>query len=898
MSKKILAVIMSLVMVISLLPTATLAAADSLVATRDENSISWYSEAISYVGREGLMTGTDQGFEPDAHTTRATIWTILARMDGVDTTVNVGDWYAIARQWSINFGVSDGSDPDGEITREQLATMLYRYAQLKGADVSVGEDTNILSYPDAPTISDFAFAAMQWACGAGIIGGTGEGLNPKGTATRAEVAVMLYRLCTRTNLLKKTITVEFDYNCDGMGVYATAFVTEGEAVEQPDAPTRTGYTFAGWYTAPTGGVRYDFSTPVTAALTLYARWNAVSTGSSGSLIPHRHSFDRVLETVAATCTEDGYTLYGCRCGATYTEEIAALEHDFQLVTDWETLTTTRKCAREGCGAVDEDTSEVPENTYYISSADDLIAFANKTNADKTAFDGKTIKLSADIDMTDKNYATAQVSNVASFTFDGQEYTISGLTKPLLNLYGVNKADVKNVTIKNSAITGNKYYSAEEGKDEDCLGTAALVEVAQWCNLYMEYCHVMNTIVTGDDTRAAALVGYLVGGGEIKNCSVTDCEITAKGSVAAIVGHEQRQTETGYVDSLSITNCTATNNKLTAIDTDWRVGTIIGTVAGKNTSISGCTSTDNTLVQEGETNPDHELYGRISGGELTIDGKKVSTPVKTTASALTTTLKTGFTPGSDGASFTINITDDYEVTGDWTPLTFETTGATIPKYPTVIINGNGHTISGLNAPLLRYNAAINITINDLTLKDVNITGNTSEITNGTGLGAFLSYTDGNITMKNCHLIDSKITAKNYNDSKDWEPNAAGLVGYIGSGGTGSSFTNCSVENCTITSEAGAAGIVCVTYATTSISNCEVKGTTKITSSENRGGTDAAKAGYVIGTIFASVEWSNVKVADTVTLTNTNALEPLANGYIGRFGYGGSLKIDGEDYVPST
>ena len=77
-----------------------------------------------------------------------------------------------------------------------MAAILYRYAQYKKYDVSVGEDTNILSYDDAQSISSYAIPAIQWACGAGVVTGkSGSKLDPKGNATRAEVAAMLMRFC-------------------------------------------------------------------------------------------------------------------------------------------------------------------------------------------------------------------------------------------------------------------------------------------------------------------------------------------------------------------------------------------------------------------------------------------------------------------------------------------------------------------------------------------------------------------------------------------------------------------------------------------------------------------------------------------------------------------------------
>jgi hypothetical protein len=106
----------------------------------------------------------------------------------------------VAAAYGIASGGGDGRFlPDGNITREQLAVMLWRYAKYQGYDVSIGEDTNILSYSDAFDISDYAYPALQWACGAGIISGDDSGsLNPQGFATRAEAAAILRRFIEMT----------------------------------------------------------------------------------------------------------------------------------------------------------------------------------------------------------------------------------------------------------------------------------------------------------------------------------------------------------------------------------------------------------------------------------------------------------------------------------------------------------------------------------------------------------------------------------------------------------------------------------------------------------------------------------------------------------------------------
>ena len=151
----------------------------------------WYSGAVQFVTEEKLMTGTGKGFEPNAATTRAMLWTILARMDGADTN-STGAWYAAAQDWAVKHGVSDGTSPDGKITREQLATMLYRYAQSRGL-VKADVQGDLSAFTDSASVSPYAAEAMRWAVRAGIVNGMDGKLNPQGEATRAQMATMLMR---------------------------------------------------------------------------------------------------------------------------------------------------------------------------------------------------------------------------------------------------------------------------------------------------------------------------------------------------------------------------------------------------------------------------------------------------------------------------------------------------------------------------------------------------------------------------------------------------------------------------------------------------------------------------------------------------------------------------------
>lgn len=152
---------------------------------------SWYEDAVNYVSEKGLMNGTSKnGFSPNATTTRGMIVTILARVEGVNTSGT--PWYAAGQKWAMDNGISDGTNMVGEVTREQLAAILYRYAKLKGYDTS--KSNKLDSFKDADKVSSWAVEAMQWANAEGLINGKGNSmLDPQGKATRAETAAILMR---------------------------------------------------------------------------------------------------------------------------------------------------------------------------------------------------------------------------------------------------------------------------------------------------------------------------------------------------------------------------------------------------------------------------------------------------------------------------------------------------------------------------------------------------------------------------------------------------------------------------------------------------------------------------------------------------------------------------------
>ena len=176
----------------------------------DVPSGSWYYDDVAYVYDTGLMTGlTATTFGPNLSTTRGMIVTILWRMENEPAAkhgcpfadVRRGSYYEQAIAWASENGIVTGFDsstfaPDRAITREQLAAILFRFAAYRGMD-AVTLRENLSSFQDQAAISAYAVSALNWAVGEGLMQGTGDKLEPTGSATRAQVAAMLRRFMQR-----------------------------------------------------------------------------------------------------------------------------------------------------------------------------------------------------------------------------------------------------------------------------------------------------------------------------------------------------------------------------------------------------------------------------------------------------------------------------------------------------------------------------------------------------------------------------------------------------------------------------------------------------------------------------------------------------------------------------
>ena len=184
-------------------------AQEAVLPFTDVEEGAWYYDAVAYIYDKGMMTGvTDTTFEPDATTTRGMIVTMLYRLEGepaVDNAaafadVAAGAWYEKAVAWASQNGIVNGYGddlfgPNDAITREQMAAILFRYAQYKGLEAVTLEE-NLGAFEDAGQIGEYAVQALNWAVGQHLITGvTDTTLEPQSSATRAQVATILMRYC-------------------------------------------------------------------------------------------------------------------------------------------------------------------------------------------------------------------------------------------------------------------------------------------------------------------------------------------------------------------------------------------------------------------------------------------------------------------------------------------------------------------------------------------------------------------------------------------------------------------------------------------------------------------------------------------------------------------------------
>ena len=336
-----------------------------------------------------------------------------------------------------------------------------------------------------------------------------------------------------------------------------------------------------------------------------------------------------------------------------------------------------------------------------------------------------------------------------------------------------------------------------------------------------------TIDATDRDYYAGLFNQVSHGGTIKNLTVKNAKIKGNSMVGAVASS---------VDSnAAVENCKAINCTLSAVK---KVGSVVGYSAGS--TVKDCYA-ENCVIEYSEKEAS-EILGYENTGSTVSGNTFNNITFKASAAALANEL----TP----VSGVITLTRDYTVSGDWNSLSYS---------GDITINGNGHTISGLNKPFLAGNAASKLTVNNLTIADSNI--GIAAVENGLGTGAFICFMDANtsVAFDDCHLVSSTVTGNE---------RAGGLIAYS-SANTSVSIKGCSVEDCTITAVGGAAGLIAYTQTVTEITNSKVIGNTTIEATEDRTPKGTAVAGAIVGTVYANTTLTGVTVDNTVVVKNTGA-----------------------------
>ena len=498
-------------------------------------------------------------------------------------------------------------------------------------------------------------------------------------------------------------------------------------------------------------------------------------------------------------------------------------------------------------------TDAQANNYFISNADELVYFAKSVNVDGETYAGKTVKLTADIDLAGKLWIPVGQTQVSSFqgTFDGQGYTIKNMT---VNYTGTNSnyacglfgwielhngapIVIQNVKFDNANVTGIKYTGVVAGYANGASGAE------------IKNCVVTNSTVTSNSKNAGGIIGYM-GKGVLTGNTVSGCTISAKYDVGGIANSVE--------PAVTFTKNKVENTKIYyAEDQAYDAAGIF--VCGKVSSVTIDITNTNSNV--------------------TVN-KLVAV---STASELSAALNKTYTEDT-----TVMLTKDITLTGEWSEHSLDGR-----NNANLTINGNGKTIYGLTSSSY-YNLGgfnsnglvtnIGAGFSSVTFKNLTIDGAT--LTNNGGDSAATGVFVGDINTVNVTFDTCTVKGANVNCYK-W---AGGFIGYIQDvyGNKSIKLINCVVSDSNInTTDSSVGGLVGQHYTNLTITGCKIMGTTTIKCAENRTGT-VAKAGYLLGTATVKTTTiSNITVESTVTLNTMGGTTYDTTNYVGRIDGGATV-----------
>lgn len=500
-------------------------------------------------------------------------------------------------------------------------------------------------------------------------------------------------------------------------------------------------------------------------------------------------------------------------------------------------------------------TDAQANNYFISNADELVYFAKSVNVDGETYAGKTVKLTADIDLAGKLWIPVGQTQVSSFqgTFDGQGHTIKNMT---VNYTGTNSnyacglfgwielhngapIVIQNVKFDNANVTGIKYTGVVAGYANGASGAE------------IKNCVVTNSTVTSNSKNAGGIIGYM-GKGVLTGNTVSGCTISAKYDVGGIANSVEPAV-------------TFQNNKV-----------------------------ENTKIYY-EEDQSYDAAGIFTGGKVVYrddNNKTTFVPDSTNTNSNVTVNKLVAVSTAEQLSSALNATyssdtniklaNDITLSGEWGEHSLN--GSNNAK---LVIDGNGKTIYGLtsssyynlggfnsNGLVTNIGAGFSsVTFKNLTIEGANLTNNGGA---SAATGVFVGNTNTvNVTFDTCTVTGAHINSYKY---------AGGFIGYTQDVNTTKktvTFKNCVVSDSNInTTDSSVGGLVGHNYTDLTITGCQIKGNTTIKCAEDRTGEDA-KAGYLIGTVNGgSASISNITVDSTVNLDTMGGTTYDTTKYVGR------------------
>ena len=682
-------------------------------------------------------------------------------------------------------------------------------------------------------------------------------------------------------------SVMFMLNYGDAGAYTAETVKAGETVSKPASPTRSGYTFNGWFTAAEGGAAYDFTQPVNADVTLYAQWKKKSSGSS-----HSHSYTTLVETVEATCGADGHNVYKCSCGQTKTETIPAIgQHPsvelsggkvicsvcktpilaqigttyyssfataMKKATESDTITLLADVSEEGQvdKAVTIYCNESAINLIYTDVAHIKINESTSINLGTVKLNGETVYFQVDAD--DKKVADTYGNLIVAYTKEGSTYTV-------YTDYGLKQA----LTAEDANIVVN-------------LANDLTYEVAAWQNNAIGGGSTQTIKINGDDHILS-----------FNLCDSDWAHVTTVNDDAKLILNNMDLERTGYNSGhwkrLAIHfNCSVEMNSVKAESVGFKNDAILKDLQLTRTddAYSLWIHANGQTVELIDSKIDAGRGIKIAdedadGGLVTLKVSNSEFITKSKSAILVTS--------TDGANIQINGIDIDSVTADSTNAVWVDEDRAA-YYDLVTVTGGTKILEGGDKMLLKdgtyyiatkdamFDFANTVNIGGKTLEgntvklvcDIDLNNDEWTPIGQTGATKFKGVFDGQgHTISNLTIDSSAQKGGRY---------SSGLFGWIESHAQGITIKNVNVDGATVKGHHNVAVIAGYLEGDSTVENCHVSNA-ELTNTHANGDACGDKTGVIAGYVAGTVTIKDCTATDcTLEIDGRDAGQLLGASYV--------------------